>query len=146
MADRLARRVRGAGESEDVDLGGFTPAQIQAFVPQAFEEPIPATGALRFTFVVGGGKGSRQKYDDAAGKELCSALRGLGFEDDPSASESTACQGVFKTKSLASSGILPEGLETPRRIRWLPSSRRTAQTPCPRSSDPQRYPSFPWNS
>ena len=78
MADALARQLRSATESEDVDLGGYTPAQIQDFVRLAFEKPIPASGALRFTFVVGGGKGSRQKYDDGAGKELCAALRALG--------------------------------------------------------------------
>jgi hypothetical protein len=96
MAEKLAREVVAAGESDEFDMGGYTAAQVDDFVKLAFSKPIPASGPLRFTFIVGGGKGSRQRYDDAAAKQLCTSLRALGFNDDAGASECLECQGAYK--------------------------------------------------
>ena len=96
----LARDIRNAGESNDLrdpfDLANYNEARLRELVADAFKEPIPVRQMVRFSFLVGGGKGSRQKYDPACGKHMAAALRELGFEEDRGASEDLACQGTFK--------------------------------------------------
>lgn len=51
---------------------------------------------IKFTFVVGAGKLARQKYDAQLPKHLSAALRGIGYEEDRTASAVEECQGTFK--------------------------------------------------
>ena len=91
------------------DLAGFTEAQAHDFVTATFAEPHPACECgtahcwfvcnsvlddtsecttpcaakpLRFTFIIGGGKLVRSKYDEQLGKWLTAELRRVGYEED----------------------------------------------------------------
>lgn len=92
----MVKELRSSTESDEFDLGGMTSEQAHALVKASFGEKLPTAGMVRFTFVVGGGKGCRQKYRDDLTKDLCEALRGIGFEEDRAASCSLACQGSYK--------------------------------------------------
>jgi hypothetical protein len=97
MAASLAKRLRATLEHDDderIDLANYTEVQAEELVAAAFAAPIPAREALRFTFIIGGGKLVRQKYNDALGKWLTAALRKAGYEEDKGAALGTA--GAFK--------------------------------------------------
>jgi hypothetical protein len=51
---------------------------------------------IRFTFVVGGGKLIRAKYDEDLPKWMVTALREIGFNEDRSAALDFSSQGTFK--------------------------------------------------
>ena len=51
---------------------------------------------VRFTFVVGGGKKVRQKYNDGLPALLADALKKVGFQEDRGASLDISCAGTFK--------------------------------------------------
>jgi len=51
---------------------------------------------FRTSFIVGGGKKVRGKYDAALPKYISQALGAIGYEEDKGASVSLACQGRFK--------------------------------------------------
>jgi hypothetical protein len=51
-------------------------------VPLAFSTPIACAEPLRLTFIVGGGKLVRHRYDESLPKWLGAALREAGFADD----------------------------------------------------------------
>jgi hypothetical protein len=96
----LAGEIRSSGESNDLrdpfDLAGYNQARLTELANDAFGDPVPARAMVRFSFLVGGGKKDRQKYDPACPKHMAAALRELGFEEDRGASEDLACQGSFK--------------------------------------------------
>ena len=54
------------------------------------------TSMVRFTFVVGGGKLVRGKYNEDLPKWINAALRSVGYEYDNSAAETLDSQGSFK--------------------------------------------------
>jgi len=85
--------VEGAAE---FDLKGFSEASARAFIPAAFAEPLDAPQPVRCTFLVGGGKKVRQKYEPDLGKWLADALNQLGFEEDRAASAVEECQRTYK--------------------------------------------------
>ena len=99
MAAPLAKKLRATTEHDagldKYDLGSFSsPEMTRELVQLAFAKPIPASGPLKFTFVVGGGKLVRSKYDVELPKWLNSALREIGFDDDRGAA--LGSQGAFK--------------------------------------------------
>lgn len=51
---------------------------------------------FRISFVIGGGKNVRGKYEAALPKYVSQSLLAAGFEEDKGASVSLACQGRFK--------------------------------------------------
>merc|ERR1719356_823887 len=51
---------------------------------------------IRLTFIVGGGKLLRSKYNDRAGQAVTSTLKQLGFVEDRGASCIADCAGCFK--------------------------------------------------
>jgi hypothetical protein len=51
---------------------------------------------IRFTFVVGGGKLVRSRYDEDLTRWLCVSLREIGYSEDKSAAETFDSQGTFK--------------------------------------------------
>ena len=62
----------------------------------AFSLPLEApTEMVRFTFVVGGGKLVRSKYDEDLPKWITAALREIGFSEDRSAALDFSSQGMF---------------------------------------------------
>ena len=82
-----ARSIRTSLESDEHDLaGGVTEAQAVELVRAAFGTPLPCSKPLKVTFIVGGGKGVRAKYDEKLPLWLSGELRVLGYEEDRGAS------------------------------------------------------------
>jgi hypothetical protein len=87
MAEKVAKEVKASISAgsllEQYDLGGFDEAKCAALVSSAFTEPQIITGAMpKITFVIGGGKLSRQKYHADLGKYFATALRDIGYKED----------------------------------------------------------------
>jgi len=83
MAAHMAKSIRSITKydpQETFDLAGFTLDQVQEMIPMAFKEPFPLN--LRISFVVGGGRLVRAKYNEDLQKWLSTALRELGYEED----------------------------------------------------------------
>lgn len=93
----LAGEVRTATTSEQYDLGGYTEVRARDFILAAFSTPLTApTKMIKCTFVVGGGKLVRARYDEDMTKWLIAALREIGFTEDRSAAETFDSQGTYK--------------------------------------------------
>ena len=93
----LPGEVRSALTSEQFDLANYTEQRVADFVRATFSTPLTApTQMVRFTFVVGGGKLVRQKYNDDLPKWMATALRDVGYVEDRSAAETFDSQGTFK--------------------------------------------------
>lgn len=81
------------GSSEEHDLAGaMTEVQARDLIKAAFSDS--SAKAIRITFVVGGGKLVRSRYDVDLAKWLTSELRALGYEEDRGAALGSA--GVWK--------------------------------------------------
>ena len=63
-AKKLAMEVRQSNKSEEFDLSGYGPNSVTKLVQDAFTAPLPLGNMVRLSFVVGGGKKVRQKYND----------------------------------------------------------------------------------
>jgi hypothetical protein len=93
----LAGEIRASTSSEQFDLAGYTEERARQLIQNAFGAPLTApTEMIRFTFVVGGGKLVRSRYNDDMTKWLTSALRDVGYSDDRSAAETFDSQGTYK--------------------------------------------------
>ena len=99
MADEKAKKLTAevslARESEQFDLAGFGPAGVDHLC-SAFSKPFPLGSMIRLSFLVGGGKKVRQKYNDGLPNLLADALRGVSFVEDRGASTSLDSAGTFK--------------------------------------------------
>eukprot|EP00193_Tetraselmis_chui_P000913 CAMPEP_0177762132 /NCGR_PEP_ID=MMETSP0491_2-20121128/6178_1 /TAXON_ID=63592 /ORGANISM="Tetraselmis chuii, Strain PLY429" /LENGTH=124 /DNA_ID=CAMNT_0019278159 /DNA_START=191 /DNA_END=561 /DNA_ORIENTATION=+ len=95
-AKSLAANIRGVVDSEEFDLGNYEGQQVVDLVNSAFSEPLKGNQYVKVTFVVGGGKKTRQKYSPDLPKELGQALSALGFSEDRGASACEQCQGMYK--------------------------------------------------
>ena len=73
-AKKLAMEVRQSKESEQFDLAGYGPNSVAKMVQDAFTNPLPLGSMVRLSFVVGGGKKVRQKYNDGLVRELYTRL------------------------------------------------------------------------
>lgn len=98
MVSGLASSIRSATESATFDLAGHDAASIRAITKDAFSQPLTIADMIRITFVVGGGKLSRSKYDDKAMQALTSTLKQLDYVEDRGASCILECAGCFKTQ------------------------------------------------
>jgi hypothetical protein len=93
----MAGEIRAAIASEQFDLGGYTELRAMDLMKAAFGSPLTEpTKMVRFTFVVGGGKLVRSKYNDDLSRWLTTALREVGYTEDRSAAETFDSQGTFK--------------------------------------------------
>lgn len=93
----LAGEVRSCLQSDQFDLAGYTENRTKEFIIAAFQKPLMSPKQMvRFTFVVGGGKLVRSRYDDELPKWVCAALREIGFTEDKSAAETLDSQGTYK--------------------------------------------------
>lgn len=75
----LAKHVRESIETQEWDAAGYTEEQVVSLIKAAFSEPVRLNEMIRHTFVVGGGKKVRQKYDEKMGKFFAMALRDIGY-------------------------------------------------------------------
>eukprot|EP00563_Minutocellus_polymorphus_P005007 CAMPEP_0181027346 /NCGR_PEP_ID=MMETSP1070-20121207/4118_1 /TAXON_ID=265543 /ORGANISM="Minutocellus polymorphus, Strain NH13" /LENGTH=451 /DNA_ID=CAMNT_0023104587 /DNA_START=61 /DNA_END=1416 /DNA_ORIENTATION=+ len=112
-ATATATAIRGATDSETIDLAGHSVENITQTMKDAFSEPLPLSEMIRITFITGAGKLGRQKYDEGAPKAVTSTLRELGFEEDRGASCVVECGGSFKSqhdtgKNLKTIVVFPE--------------------------------------
>jgi polyhydroxyalkanoate synthesis regulator phasin len=93
----LAGEIRSSIESDQFDLGGYTEQRASDLFKSAFAAPLTEpTKMVRFTFVVGGGKLVRAKYNDDLSRWVIAALREVGYSEDRSAAETFDSQGTFK--------------------------------------------------
>lgn len=95
----LARDIRSSTTSEQFDLAGYSENRTKELVQSAFGTPMKdLTSMVRFTFIVGGGKLVRSRYDDDLIRWMASALREIGYVEDKSAAETFDSQGTFKSQ------------------------------------------------
>lgn len=95
----IVRAIRNStDEGDEFDLAGsMDEAQATGLIKSAFGEPVPANKPLKFTFIVGGGRLVRAKYDQHLTKWLTAALRELGYEDDRGSA--LGSQGAYKRQA-----------------------------------------------
>jgi len=105
-AKKLAMEVRQSKESEQFDLAGYGPNSVAKMVQDAFTNPLPLGSMVRLSFVVGGGKKVRQKYNDGLVRELTSALSGIGFSEDKGAALALECAGQYKYQHDTSKDLM----------------------------------------
>eukprot|EP00580_Thalassiosira_gravida_P010355 CAMPEP_0201644480 /NCGR_PEP_ID=MMETSP0493-20130528/30282_1 /ASSEMBLY_ACC=CAM_ASM_000838 /TAXON_ID=420259 /ORGANISM="Thalassiosira gravida, Strain GMp14c1" /LENGTH=606 /DNA_ID=CAMNT_0048119181 /DNA_START=27 /DNA_END=1847 /DNA_ORIENTATION=- len=98
MVSGLAASIRSATESATFDLAGSDASSIRTTVKDAFSSPFSLSTMVRITFIVGGGKLSRSKYDDKAMQAVASTLKQLNFVEDRGASCILECAGCFKSQ------------------------------------------------
>lgn len=93
----LAKEIYYSIESDTYDLGNYTEERVKDLIKKVFSSPLPnPTSMIKITFIVGGGKLVRSKYDDNLPKYCVAALRDLNFSEDKSAAETFDSQGTFK--------------------------------------------------
>ena len=93
----LAGEIRSSTVSEQFDLSGYTELRIYDLISAAFSTPLTEPPKMvKFTFVVGGGKLVRAKYNDDMSKWMITKLREVGYKEDRSAAETFDSQGTFK--------------------------------------------------
>lgn len=93
----LAGEIRRSTESDQYDLANYTEPRVRDLMIAAFSAPLTGpTAMIRCTFIAGGGKLVRQKYNDDLPKWIISSLRDIGFSEDRSAAETFDSQGTFK--------------------------------------------------
>ena len=93
----IAGDIRSSITSDQFDLSNYTEQRCRDLITAAFSSPLSApTEMIRFTFIVGGGKLVRQKYNDDLPKWMATALRDVGYSEDRSAAETFDSQGTFK--------------------------------------------------
>jgi hypothetical protein len=96
--------VENAATNDTTDpysLSNYNADRINKLVDDVFSKKlkVPAKpGMVRFTFIIGGGKKVREKYDPACQKNLTAALRKYNFEDDQGAALLPECAGKYKTQ------------------------------------------------
>ena len=93
---KMASEIRAATESTEFDLAGYGPEQCERLAAAAFSKPLPIADMIRLSFLVGGGKKVRQKYNDGLPALWSDALKKVGFAEDRGASLDKACAGLFK--------------------------------------------------
>jgi len=113
----MALKIRESTESDTFDLAGAKVATIRANVSAAFAEPFPISHMVRITFLTGGGKLCRSKYDDGAAGAIAASLREHGFEEDHGASCVPECAGLYKAqhdtgKNLRTMVVFPRIMES----------------------------------
>ena len=95
-AKKLAALIRGSSESSEFDLAGYGGEQCDNLAAAAFAKALPLKTMVRLSFVVGGGKKVRQKYNDGLPALWADALKKVGFSEDRGASLDASCAGLFK--------------------------------------------------
>ena len=95
-AKKLAHEIRSSSQSTEFDLAGYGAEQCERLAAAAFSKPLPLASMVRLSFLVGGGKKVRQKYNDGLPALWADALKKIGFTEDRGASLDASCAGLFK--------------------------------------------------
>ena len=102
LSKTLVENAMQGDTKEPYSLSNYNEERINKLVEDVFSKKlkVPAQpGMVRFTFIIGGGKKVREKYDPACQKNLTAALRKYNFEDDQGAALLPECAGKYKTRS-----------------------------------------------
>ncbi|XP_063932456.1 uncharacterized protein LOC135144343 [Zophobas morio] len=113
MERKLLKDIRNCTGVEQFDLSGFTEEKVNQLINDCFSTPIENCGCC-VTFVVGGGKLTRARYDPKLQKYVTAALTNVGYSEDRGASKETP--GTFKfqhdiAKNLLFIHVFPYGKE-----------------------------------
>lgn len=92
----MTKSIRAADEDGEYDLAGYSESQVVNLMQSAFTDDVKLSTMIRHTFVVGGGKKVRQKYDDKLPKWAATALREMGYKEDQAAATDISCAGTYK--------------------------------------------------
>lgn len=93
----LAKTIRESGESEQYDLASYSKLQLDNLMQDAFGTAIVSSIPLRYSFVVGAGRGQgRGKYAENLPKMVAESCRGIGFEDNKHADTCWECHSCYK--------------------------------------------------
>ena len=101
LSKTLVENAMQGDTKEPYSLSNYNEERINKLVEDVFSKKlkVPAQpGMVRFTFIIGGGKKVREKYDPACQKNLTAALRKYNFEDDQGAALLPECAGKYKTQ------------------------------------------------
>eukprot|EP00400_MALV-I_sp_L67-5_P000812 gene812-857_t len=102
--EKAVNSIRNSHDDElEFDLANYTEQKATDLMKACFEKPLERNTHLKVTFVVGGGKLVRQKYDDNLTKYVTNGLRAIGFEEDISADKSSS--KVFKSQHDTSKNL-----------------------------------------
>ena len=103
----VAKQIRTSSEAvERYDLAGYDEKQVTSLISDAFGAPLEGKDPVKITFVVGAGKGGRQKYNESLTKFLTAALQKLEFTEDRGASACIECFGTFKQQHDTAKNLL----------------------------------------
>jgi hypothetical protein len=93
----LAKTVREqTDKSEDFDLDNYSEDAAGKLMTACFAQPHPAETPIRCTFVIGGGKEIRGRYDPQLYRGIAAALKAIGYEEDNGAAIGSL--GAFKSQ------------------------------------------------
>eukprot|EP00804_Cyclotella_cryptica_P016792 CCRYP_001794-RA/>CCRYP_001794-RA protein AED:0.09 eAED:0.09 QI:0/0/0/1/1/1/2/0/608 len=98
MSSGLATKIASSSTSSTFDLCHLSSSTITAIVSTAFSKPLPITDMIRLTFIVGGGKATRGKYDEGALTAVVGALRGCGYREERGGGCVLECAGSYKVQ------------------------------------------------
>ena len=91
----ILRSIRSADESAEFDLAGsVAETAARELMRGAFETPLPIAKPIKLSFIIGGGRATRSRYDEKLPQWLMGELRAMGYSDDRGAS--LGCQKAFK--------------------------------------------------
>ena len=93
----LVGKVLRAVESDTYDLAGYNEIRCCELIEKAFMKPLESCNEMiKFTFIIGGGKLVRSRYDESMSKWIVSSLKSIDFVEDRSAACDYNSQGTFK--------------------------------------------------
>ncbi|KAL7489242.1 hypothetical protein ACHAW6_014817 [Cyclotella cf. meneghiniana] len=98
MSSGLATKIASSSTASTFDLSHLSSSTITTIVSTAFSKPLPIADMIRLTFVVGGGKATRGKYDEGALNAVVGALRGCGYREERGGGCVKECAGSFKVQ------------------------------------------------
>lgn len=97
LAKQIIAQAQAGETAEEYDLAGFEATSVEQLCNEVFSKPIEAPRLIKCTFIVGGGKKVRTRYNADLAQALERALSTIGFAEDRSASVSDeSSMGCYK--------------------------------------------------
>ncbi|KAL7506521.1 hypothetical protein ACHAXN_003795, partial [Cyclotella atomus] len=98
MSYGLATKIASAQESTTYDFSHVSAAAILTIMSSVFSKPFQLNEMIRLTFIVGGGKATRAKYDEGALAACVNGLKGCGYTEDKGAGCVIESAGTYKVQ------------------------------------------------
>ena len=96
MSYGLASKIASTQESTTYDFSHVSAAAILTIMSSVFSKPFHLSEMIRLTFIVGGGKATRAKYDEGALAACINGLKGCGYREDKGAGCVIESAGSYK--------------------------------------------------